>query len=866
MTKRSSLSSRFRGVVRRRRVEAELAEELDFHLQMQARKHRQMGVGDDEALRLARLEFGNIELVKEDARDVRGARPIEDLFADVRYGWRGLWRAPVFSLCVVLTNGLGVGLITSVFTIFDAYVLRPFDIRDPYSLYSVQWLDRSGHVHDFTARNAVALRTSSAAIADVTGYRTFSARLNMVPVAGDAVTANYFGVTGVRAAIGRTLRADDDYAPVVILSHALWQRSFGSDSSIIGTSLPIRGASFRVVGVAQEGFAGFFKKPRDFWIPVGAMPRTDSTRSAADNPLSIIVRLRPGVASARAQAFITAVLQSTTASLPDSSRVLRALLMSRATPVASSRSALLAFAPLFVAFALVLALACANVASMLLARGMTRQRELGTRLALGATRARIVRQLVTECVVLAMPAVAQGFGMAWLVVRLGVVALFATLPPDLTAFVRLVPIHPDARVLVFAMVTSTASAFLFGVTPALEATRIAVVDAIRGNLGGQSPSRVRGRLVIAEVIVATLLLSIAGVLLREAARLGRMDTGLHTREVVSVEVQDRARLPVLGALRQSPSVDAISTAVSLPLDMRYSTAIAIAGDSTRVPMLYNRVSASYFDLLKIDLVGGRTFTPDEEQESSGTVIVSETAAHRLWPGASPVGRLVRLELPGPGDPLARTQNARVVGVVRDVVVNSLDEGRNRPIFYLPQSLEMSACCFLVRVRGNPVATKRNLEAELEKRLPGAVDRIDVLDTFVAGALYPYRVAYWVALGLGLLALGLTVIGVYGVVAYMVSHRARELGVRIALGATARDVLGLVLLQSVRQTAAGAAIGAAVALGVVQILSANIESMPRFDGIAFLGAIGAVLVACVAAVFLPARAALRVDPSIVLRQD
>ena len=869
LMKRPSVWSRLRGLFRRTQLEAELRDELEFHLQMQARKHESAGLSPDEALTRARIEFGNLELVKEDARDVRGTRAIEDVIADVRYAIRGLRRSPGFALAVILTIGIGVGLNASVFTIFDAYVLRPFDVRDPHSLYRLQWLDRSGHVRDFAKRDLDELRVGSPVVADVAAYRTFSARLNTAPATGDAVGANYFRMTGVRPALGRTLLPGDDEVPAIVLSHSAWRNWFGADSSVVGRTLSVRGSSFRVVGVAQEGFGGFFKKPRDFWIPIGLTPSLDSTRSAlaADDPLSLLVRLAPGVSSAQGRAFLTTKLQGMTAGLPDSARAVRVFLTSSATPIAPSVGAFLAFAPLAIVFGLILVLACANVANMLLARGLARQRELGTRLALGSGRPRLVRQLLTEAVVLALPAVILGFAIASLGVGMGVRALFATLPADLTAFVRLVPLAPDFRVLGFALVASIGAAFAFGLLPALQTTRMSLADAMRGNFSAAAPGRLRVALVVGQITVASLLLTIAGILVREAARLGRADTGLRTRDIVSVEVEDRSRSAVLNALSVNRSVDVLAAAVALPLDMRFPTTTVTAADSTRVTVLYNRVSRSYFDLLDIGIVGGRAFTPLEEKAGAAAVVVSESAARTLWPGASPLGRVVHFEFSNRGeDPARRYQDASVVGVARDVVVSSVDAGRDRPVFYFPQSLEVSACCILARVRGDPVAGKRAIDEQLERSVPGGVDRIDLLETFVAGAVYPYRVAYWVAIGLGILALGLTVIGVYGVVGYVANQRTREIGVRIALGARPIDVLGLIMTDSLKQATFGAAAGAVLAMGGGRILASSIQNMPTFDIVAFIGGFSTVVMACLVAALIPSWRAASVDATIALRQD
>ncbi len=869
-----SLLLRLEALFRRQRVEHETDEELDFHLEMQARKHRAAGLDPARAMQRARLEFGNVGLVKEDVRTASGVQPIHDFLTDLRYAARGVRRAPAFALAVMLTVGLGVGIVASVFSVFDAYVLRPFDVRDPYSLYSVVWMDRRGHAHEFTRDDYDSLRRRNRVMSDVVAYRTLKLRLDGIVGTVDAVTENFFDMAGIRPALGRLFVPEDKSAAVVVLSHVAWQTRYGADSSIIGRRIAVRGHAFEVVGVAQEGFGGFFKKPRDFWVPLSAVETLDAARVAPSErreDVSLLARLRPAVSPGEGQGYIASVLQSITSSLPDSSRVAHVMLSSRATPSPRSFGSYLLFVPLAVAFALVLALACANVANMLLARGYARQRELGTRLALGASRGRLVRQLVTESVVLALPAAIIGFLASWVAVDGVVRALFATLPPDLTAFVRLVPLHPDVRVFTFACVAAVGSAVVFGLAPALHSTQFSVAKAIRGTFASErSSSRLRNAFIVGQIAGASLFLILAGILLREASRLGRVDVGLHTKDVVSVEVSTASRSAVLARLRESPVVDTLATSSVLPLDMRFPTVAVTAGESpAHVDALYTRVSSAYFAVLGIGVVSGRVFTPQEEAGAAPAVILSEGAARRLAFGGNALGRTIRLDLPNDatGDTaLRRLQGARVVGLVRDVVVGSLETGKDQPLLYFPTTLEHAGCCLLARVRGDPAVIKRALDLDLERSVPGGVDRIDRLETFVAGAIYPYRVAYWVALALGLIALGMTVVGVYGVVSFVVGQRTREIGVRIALGATTRNVLRLVLRQSFRQALIGGAIGSALALGVARILASNIEQMPAFDLVAFAVASACVLICCLAAAFVPSWRAAKIEPSATLRCD
>ncbi|MDB4878340.1 MAG: permease [Gemmatimonadetes bacterium] len=878
----SDVVLRVRALFAPRRAEQELSEELEFHIEMQARKHEAAGADPHQARALARREFGNLDLVKEDARDVRGLRPVEEIAQDVRYALRAFRRAPTFALSVVLTIGLGIGLTASVFTIFNAYVLRPFDVRDPHSLYSLQWMDRVGRIHDFSLADYSTLRRDNPAFAGLAAFHTVSTRLNGVAANGDAVTGDFFGMLGVQPALGRMLVPDDagpvDGSPVIVLSHSAWRNRFGGDSNIVGRRILLRGYPYQVVGVARAGFEGLFKKPRDFWVPLGMLPRFEESAdlSAPSRPelLSLLGRLAPNTSELQAATATLSKMQTQGAGRPDSSLAAHVFLISRASPLPRSLKSYLVFTPIAVAFALVLLLACANVANMMLARGLARQRELGVRLALGASRARLVRQLVTESMLLALPAVALGFAIAWLAIGVGVRAMFATLPADLAPFVRLVPLQPDARVLLFTFGTAFASALFFGLAPSLQTTKLSVVQATRGNFGAErSPTRLRNALVVAQVTVSTLLLIVAAILLREAGRLGRTDIGIRTRDVVSIETVDRSRAAVLARLRQSALVDVVAAAATLPLDAHFPTvAVVRSGDSSVVDVAYNRVSSSYFDVLTIGIAGGREFSPQDEHSATPAVVVSETAARQLWPGASPLGQTIHLQRREAGvrgaddSSLRQFQNARVVGIARNVVTQSLENGSDRAVMYLLTNADSSGCCFLAKVRGDPALAKRTLDDDLERTTPGAVSRIDRLETFVAGGVYPYRVAYWVSLSLGILALCLTLAGVYGVVSYVVGQRTREIGIRLALGATTRDVLKLVLSQSVRHAFSGIAIGGILAMGVARVLASSIQSMPAFDLVAFVGGSLCVLAACMGAAFVPSRAATTIDPTTTLRQE
>jgi predicted permease len=868
-----SFARRIRMLARRRDAEHELSEELDFHLAMQADKHVAAGLDAPAAEHRARLEFGNVELVKEDARDARGTRAIDETLGDVRYAWRAIRRAPLFALAVVTTIGIAVGLNAAAFTVFDAYVLRPLDVRDPSSLYIAAWVDRTGSVRNIAWTDYASLRRASAAVADLAALRSIAMRVRGGSATGDAVSASYFRLLGVMPALGSMLGGADgptpDASATVVLSHALWQSRFGGDSSVVGQHLLLRGRAFRIVGVARAGFEGLFKKPRDFWIPLGALALlADSGASPALDGLSLVARLAPGESQREAAAAIGSAMRSLTVSRGASDRAERVMLLPHSSAIAPSVGAYAAYAPIALTFGLVLLLACANVANMLLARGLSRQRELGVRLALGATRVRLVRQLLVESVMLGAPAIVLGFGVAWVIIVAGVRTLFATLPPDLVAFVRLVPLVPDARVFAYGAVAALASAVAFGLTPALQSTRLSVVQATRGEFARlASPARVQGMLIVLQVAVATLLLTSGSALLRQTTRMTGVETGLRVRDVVSVESDRRWRAGVLRRLTASPAVAAIAGASVPVLDANLPLVdVARVGDTLEVPTQYNRVTASYLDLVGVPIVAGRGLASSDELGGSA-VVVSEAAARRLWPRGGAVGQTLELRPRAPAsarDSLDRFRQARVVGVARDVVTPG---GASDPaVMYLPASLQSVDCCLLVRARGDATQAQRSITADLDAFVPGAVERIDRLDTFVAGAIYPYRAAYWIALVLGSIALALTVAGVHGVISYIVAQRSREMGIRLALGATARDVLEVVLGRTARQALVGVAIGAALAMGAGRAIASQIQQMPALDLVAVLAAVVVVFMACIAAAAGPSSRATRTDPNVALRHE
>ena len=800
---------------------------------------------------------------------------LESLWGDIRFAFRIFKRSPGVALTVIGTLAVALGLNATAYSFFNAYVVKPVAVRDPGTLYRASWEDRGGLFHWLSWTEAEAFGRDMAAVFPETyiSLPQLVTRINGRPALGELVTGNYFSQLGVPAFRGRMLQASDSAAPgrepVVVLSHAAWMRHFGGDPAAVGQQLQIRGVYVEIVGIAPEGFVGLDVLPRDFWAPLTLQPALEDGASlfGAEQPqrLEVVGRLGATQAEGSARAAVLAWASRLTASNPPETRAVVAILQPAATPIALSFNVLLAFMPLMVAFGLVLLTAATNLAGLMLSRATVRQREIAIRLSLGASRGRIVRQLFVESLLLALVASLAGFALGRVTLDAGIRAVYATLPSVAADYIRLLPVAPDARVLATLIAAGIGAAVVFGALPAVHATRRAGPIASHGPTPDRQTSRLRHGLVVAQITVSALLIVTCGVLLRGSARLATTDLGLETRDVIEVRTRNQSNETALATLRAHPLVRMVAAASESTFGagrlVIASDADAPSAVSVRMPQ--KLVSPGYFEVYEIGLVSGRQFTEAEASGDAPVAILSESAAATLWPGQNAIGRLIRLapdsRLPDSHKPPAPV--VEVVGVAR-TVFTSWDEAM-RATIYSPLSVAGSNLNMLVKIRGGNVsAATRQIDADLSAAAPGLV--IITAQDLAEMRVYLFQAMSLAAGIIGAIALVLTISGIYGVLAYAVARRTKEIGIRMALGESAAGVVGLIVKQAMRLCAIGLGIGVTLAVALSAALASTLVMMDTFDVIAFSAGIVVVIAACAIAAFYPARRAAGVEPWVALR--
>jgi predicted permease len=813
------------------------------------------------------------------------------LFADFRYATRQLAKRPGFTLVALLIIGLGVGANSAVFSVVDAVLLKPLPVESPDELVEIYSAEES---ESFPATlsypDYVAIKARDDLFSGVIAYTAHFFGLSSAgrseAVFGELVSGNYFGVLGVRPTIGRGFRADEDdlpgAAPVVVISHGLWKRRFAADPGIIGRTIALSGRPFEVVGVMPAEFTGMYVGVApEAWAPLTSepylAPGSGRLESRSERWLFAKGRLRRGVSPAQAQAGIDVLAGQLAGAYPDSNRRLKFRLIPTSdvrlhpevdrvlTPVATI---------LMTVVGLVLLIACTNLAGLLLARAVSRRKEMAIRLAIGAKRGRLVRLLLTESMVLAILG-----GVLGLLMALWTASSLVSLQPPGPLRLSL-DLGVGVNVLAFTALITILTGFLFGLAPALQATRPDVVPALKDEVTSLRPAggglAVRNGLVVLQVAVSLVLLIGAGLFLRSLTKAQHIDPGFERRHAailtLAADLTDYSRQDgeqffhrLRERLASLPGVEAVAIASHLPLGYTISTAPVYVEGADYAPdaapvVDITTISSGYFEALRIPLIRGRDFGWQDNRSAPPAVILSEAAARRFWPGENPIGK--RLRLHGANHP-PRT----VVGVARDAKVRTLGEAP-RPLLYRPLTQNyVSWVSFVVRTEHAPESILPLLRREvlaLDESMP--IMEAKTMSEHLGFMLFAPRMGGILLAVFGGLAVLLALTGLYGVVAFAASQRTREVGIRVALGASSTDVVVLIMRQSAALVAAGAAIGLVTAGLATRPLGSLLYGIRPLDPLTFVGVTLLLAAVALAASLVPAIRAVRVDPITALRSE
>lgn len=849
-------------------------------------------------MRRFRRALGGVEHTKEPHRDARSFHWLDDATRDAAYAARLLRHNPLFTLTAAFSLAIGIGGTTTIFTVANALLFRPAaGVTRPDRLVDIDRTNGRFGVNLISYPDYLDIRQRATTLDDVFAYKLELTPMSLgragadgsvfaEPVFGGVVTANYFPALGVTPAAGRLFGPTDseqlDASPIVVLSHSLWVRRFDKSPSIVGQAVSLNGRPFTVVGVAREGFRGTTILAADLWVPIGATPFTDKGYVARTAAWGLVGgRVKPGVSMAQAAAEIGAIGRTLERDYP-AEHAGTGLSVSSSSPIpAGLRVAAAGFVALLMALvSLVLVIACANVAGVLMARATARRREIAVRLAMGAGRARLVRQLLTETTLLFLLGGAAGIAFARVLTSL-LVSLLPAFPVPIDLSIPL-----DGRVVAFAITLSLTAALLSGLAPALHASRADVVSALKDDVQGPSDRlRLRSVFVVAQVAFSLVLVVIAGLLIAALQRNSAANRGFdsHGVDVVSLDLSLGGYTSATGVafvgdlldrVRRIGGVQAATVAAAAPGGggLRFPVTIPGVVPPHGEPFFQaggNIVAPGYFAITKIPLVAGRDFSDADRSGAAPVAIVGEAAARLFWSVAraeDAIGKFIVLrnaDFAASGSASDASPALLVVGVVHDV--DSSGAGAPSPSVYLPVGQRyVSRLVLMTRSADGQrsSASIRALLATMDPKLPIlSVRALDQQDGPVAVQL---RVASAVSGGVGFVGLLLAAIGVYGVTAYTVTRRTREFGIRVAMGARPADVVRMVLLQGLSLVGIGSAFGLALAIVASRMLKRAIFGIPPLDPISFAGAVVLFVAIGAIACWLPARRATRIDAMEALR--
>jgi predicted permease len=888
---------KLRRVAGRDAAARELDEEMRFHRDLLARDFEANGLTPSDARDAAKRQFGNSLVLRERSADAWSVPRLDDIAQDVRFGARMLRRSPAFALIAIVAIGLAIGINSGFFTLVDAFVWRPIPVARPDGLVKLALTyARGGGSIIMSYPQVQALARNSRTLTDVMPYGRCAAvafRSSTSATAKAAtpacISGNYFASLGGRAAAGRPLvPADDrdDAPPAVVISDGFWAREFSRAPDAIGRDVVVNGTHATVVGVMSPDFVGMIPLVPDFWMTIPIASRLGAAPGSLLDPtnrfIDVKARLRPGVTLAQAEAEISGILaepRAPSGPRAEGARISGAVLTPNDSMLPLNWQTMLIVAPALLVVALVLVIACANLANLLLSRALARQREIAVRLALGASRGRLLRQLLTESLLIAVTGAALGLVLA----RWTVLVVSRSYVANIPAAFGTIALNLDVswRVVAYTIALAGVSVLAFGLAPALQATSPNVMASLKGEdtlLGTQMRrSRFRDYLVATQVAGCLVLLVAAGTLIASMRSLGtnttRLDTGRVTVAKLGLTAIGRVP-PALDSARRAfsarvstiPSVSATARALHPPYESWWPLlSVATPGDAGYLHVQYTAVTPRYFEVVGQRLASGRAFTADDTVGDARVAIVTAATAHILWPAAPAVGQTLRVaQRADEPDRLYR-----VVGVANDAHSGMPWDDDAAGFVFLPATARDFAndeMPLLVRSEAAEPELARSISDIAGQVDPSSPVHVEPALAARDMMLVPIRYGSWITSAVGAFGLGLALIGLYGVVAFAVAQRRRDIAIHVAMGALPGDVLRLVLRRELRLVVAGLCIGLVLALGESKLIEAWLLPLTPLGAAGFIG-LAALLfgVAAVASV-VPAIGALRIAPMNVLRQE